>query len=214
MNAHWIIRHYDSVNSTQDIARENLKPYTLIQAKAQSAGKGRHGRGWVSQKGNLFFSFVFNPDCAPSEYGQVALKTGLALGKAIEEISGKKAMLKWPNDILMEGQKCAGILIETEKNNLIIGIGVNTQMAPSGACALSINDNNALRDAFCAHFDKLIPMNFLDVRQQWLSMAHKEGTTMSVKIGDDIRTGAFETIDEKGSLIIDGQIINAGEVIL
>lgn len=215
MTTHWTIKHYDSVTSTQDIARQHAAtPYTLIQAKAQTAGKGRHGREWVSGDGNLFFSFIINPNCKPNEYGQIALKTGLALGKAITQFIIEPVMLKWPNDILVNTRKCAGILIEAEEGALIIGLGINTKTAPPDAHALNIENNDTLRDAFCTHFDKLMPMKFADVKTDWLAMAHPVGTDMTVKIGTDIRSGQFQGLDENGNLLLNNQIITAGEIIL
>ena len=215
MTTNWIVKHYDSVTSTQDIARQHANtPYTLIQTKTQTAGKGRHGREWISEDGNLFFSFVINPNCPPKEYGKTALKTGLALGKTIEQFIIEPVMLKWPNDILVNTQKCAGILIEAEEGALIIGLGINTKTAPPDAHALDITNNGAVRDAFCAHFDTLMPMNFTDIKTNWLAMAHPIGTDMTVKIGNDIRSGQFQGLDEDGSLILNDQIITAGEIIL
>jgi len=210
----WTIQHHDTVTSTQDIARQNLTAGTIIQATTQTGGKGRHGREWISQDGNLLFSFVINPNCEPSDYGQIALKTGLALGQAIQQCTTTKVMLKWPNDILVNTKKCAGILIEAEQGHLIIGIGINTKTAPPDAHALNIENNDTLRDAFFVHFDKLTPMTFETVKQNWLTMAHPVGTKMTVKIGNDIRSGQFQGLDQNSNLILDTQIITAGEIIL
>jgi len=210
----WTLKHYDSVTSTQDIARKSLTPNTIIQAKTQTNGKGRHGREWISQDGNLFFSFVITPNCKPNDYGQIALKTGLALGQAIQKLINDPVILKWPNDILINNKKCAGILIEAEEGHLIIGIGINTKTAPPDAHILNIESNEALRDAFFTHFDKLTTMNFETIKQNWLTMAHPIGTDMTVKIGNTVKSGQFKGLDNKGNLILNDQAITAGEIIL
>ena len=125
---------YDSVNSTNDVAKnlvgESAQEGTVILADTQSQGKGRQGRTWYSEDNvGVYLSVLLRPSLPPKEISQITLVAGVALAQAINEFSRARAYLKWPNDIILNGKKVAGILTENHKKNadsgIILGIGIN-----------------------------------------------------------------------------------------
>lgn len=125
---------FDVVESTNTeanrLAREGAPEGTVIVANAQTRGRGRLGRSWVSPPGNgLYLSIILRPGCPPDWFPRLTLTAGVAVASAIQE-TGMRPQLKWPNDILIAGRKVGGILIETVFDNrqigsAILGIGIN-----------------------------------------------------------------------------------------
>lgn len=107
----------------------------VLTAELQTAGRGRRGRRWVGTFGrNIAVSIGMRLNCAPTSIGSVSLVVGLAVAKTIEKSIGAKAMVKWPNDVLISGRKVAGILIELTRAvrpvEIVVGIGMNVGEAP------------------------------------------------------------------------------------
>ncbi|MFK5978540.1 MAG: biotin--[acetyl-CoA-carboxylase] ligase [Rhizobiaceae bacterium] len=196
-----------------------------VTAKTQTSARGSRGREWQSAEGNLFASLLL---INPAESGYAAVLSGLtfvtslALLWTIKEASiDTNVKLKWPNDVLVNGKKCAGILLENQniqgKTTLIIGIGVNCVSHPSNTnypatdlssqgIAISAEE---LFMSLVTHLDGFITQwdrgrNFAEIRQSWLKHAIGLGKSIRVKIpGQEDETGIFETIDETGLLILD-----------
>lgn len=128
----------DSVGSTSDVARRLAQrgdpEGTLVIAEEQTAGRGRQGRSWIAPSGSgLLLSLVFRPSLAPAELPQLLMASSLAVAQAIEDATGLPVRLKWPNDILLEGKKAGGILIEAslsgdELDYAVVGIGLNVNL--------------------------------------------------------------------------------------
>lgn len=129
--------HFDEVTSTNDEARrlaeEGARSGTLVTTEIQSAGRGRHGRRWISSPGqSLLMSVVLRPRCSNEELGMVTVISALAAAEAIDEVASVRTAIKWPNDIQIAGRKVAGILLEsTQAGNaarpeyVIVGMGIN-----------------------------------------------------------------------------------------
>jgi len=130
-----IVYHYDSLASTKDTAREladaDAVEGTTVLALEQTAGRGRHGRRWLSPKGEgLYHSIILRPEIPPAKAPLLGLVAAIALAETLREEYEIQADIKWPNDILIEERKLAGILLELETDNdtvkyVILGIGVN-----------------------------------------------------------------------------------------
>ncbi|MBL4890646.1 MAG: biotin--[acetyl-CoA-carboxylase] ligase [Rhizobiaceae bacterium] len=216
----------DSTNTQCIEYAKNGDPGNLwIRAKTQTAARGSRGRDWQSDEGNLFASLLL---LNPAEGGYASVLSGLtfvtslALLWAIKEISNDaNVKLKWPNDVLVNEKKCAGILLENQniqgKTALVIGIGVNCTSHPSNTnypatdlisqgIAISAEE---LFMSLVTHMDGFIKQwdrgrNFAEIRQSWLKHAVGLGKPIRVKIpGQADETGIFETIDETGLLILD-----------
>lgn len=116
--------YFDEISSTQVYAKEQAKlgiKDEVYITKKQTGGIGRNGHTWFASEGGLYFSFITD------HYNDIyTLTVGVAVYKALEELYGIKTQIKWPNDILVNGKKIAGIICEKVKNVIIVGIGINT----------------------------------------------------------------------------------------
>jgi len=206
MGIDWDVQVFVQLSSTQDVIKERAADGAaqglVVQALAQSDGRGRHGRVWEMAAGNLALSFLLRPAVQANVIGQISILVGVALAQEI----GESAILKWPNDVLIDGRKCAGILIESDLsgadvNWLCVGVGVNTESAPDGAAVVDA-PRDEFRDAFLARMAALYEdwqaHGFEDIRREWLARTFPKGTQMNI--------GAFEDLDAQGNLIVrDGQ---------
>ncbi|MBP7722054.1 MAG: biotin--[acetyl-CoA-carboxylase] ligase [Alphaproteobacteria bacterium] len=237
----WAIETYDSVHSTQDIvkglAELGQSEGKVVQALEQTGGRGRHGRQWISEKGNLYLSVLLRPTCQARHIGQLSILIAVALADTIRAHlkDPDVLMLKWPNDVLIGDQKCAGILIETALSDggsieyAAVGVGVNLASAPPqiGAAlngyAKKPLKTDKFRDEFLKNLNKTYALwsqeGFEDIKERWLQMAHKKGTNLRIRIGVQVETGLFYGIDDDGNLLLHDRDlrqkkVTAGEVYL
>jgi BirA family biotin operon repressor/biotin-[acetyl-CoA-carboxylase] ligase len=232
----------ETVGSTNDealrLAAEGAEDGTLVWAREQTGGRGRQGRSWSSPPGNLYLSLVLRPDCAPAEAAQLGFVAGLALGEAIGSVAPPliEVTYKWPNDVLLNGRKGAGILLESRSNPdgtlecLILGLGVNLRHFPedTGFPATSLHFEGAtevevvaLLEAFGRHFmswaNRWLDDGFGPVRRAWLHHAHGLGEEIEVRLPRETLKGTFKDLDARGVLVLelpDGarREISAGDV--
>jgi len=240
MSLKWSVEVFQSLPTTQDIAiaraEENCPEGTVIQAMVQTQGRGRHGNGWVSPMGNLYMSFVLRPLCVPDLAGQISFVAALALSAAIDPYLGEahKKTLKWPNDLLIDGKKCAGILLESRLSDtgliesLVIGMGINIHAAPEDRVGLqSVAKEGAhfavhrFRDdvlgQFASYYDGWKTSGFGPIRRDWLAQAHGLNHKLTARLPDREEKGIFRDLAPDGALLLevsDGQsiAIRAGEV--
>lgn len=129
------IHYYDTIDSTntkaKELAEQGYPSGTLVVADKQEAGKGRRGRSWESPGGTgIFMTIMLKPEINPNHASMLTLVTALAVALAISDVTGEKARIKWPNDIVMNGKKVCGILTEMSAqfdyiNHIVVGIGIN-----------------------------------------------------------------------------------------
>ena len=129
------VYYYDVTDSTNTRAKElgegDAPHGTLCVADQQNAGRGRRGRSWESPSGcGIFMTLLLKPDMNPNNASMLTLVTALAVSRALTEITGEKSLIKWPNDIVMNGKKIVGILTEMSAqfdyiNHIVVGIGIN-----------------------------------------------------------------------------------------
>lgn len=238
----------DEIDSTNDEARRLIdggeRGPLWIVAGRQTKGRGRLGRDWVSPAGNLHASFILGDFCESRVSPQLGFVAGVAAMRALPLAAGQGAFaLKWPNDLLLDGGKLGGILLENINAPTgdartpvasvpVIGIGVNCAEAPRDlpydARALSaLGPNSASAATFLAHLsDALIDAldvwregeGFQRVREEWLSYAAGLGADIRVALARETVEGRFETIDATGRLVLataEGvRVIEAGDVLL
>lgn len=138
MHTEWVARevlYFDTIDSTntkaQELAEKGYQSGTLVVADKQESGKGRRGRSWVSPSGTgIFMTLMIKPDINPNNASMLTLVAALAVAKAITSVTGEEAMIKWPNDIVVNGKKVCGILTEMNAqfdyiNYIVVGIGIN-----------------------------------------------------------------------------------------
>lgn len=232
--------HFEELDSTmlklKELTLGGAKIGTIVLAKKQTQGRGRHGREWVSPVGNLYFSFLrkAEKDNSSKIFSPVFI-TSIALAKTILNFSSSiDVKLKWPNDVLINNSKVAGILIESFKNNqktklLNIGVGINIVSNPLDTLypstnllkeGISISSDEILKCFFnCLNLyeDILVNKGIGELFKIWNEHTYKIGTKISVKLGENYIQGTYNGIDEKGSLLLlkdDGKVIKifAGEV--
>jgi BirA family biotin operon repressor/biotin-[acetyl-CoA-carboxylase] ligase len=224
----------DTVGSTNDYARElarkGVPSGTVVWAHEQTAGRGRQGNGWVSERGNLFMSLILRPKAKLADLGQLSFLAAVALSDTLEAILPSTATihLKWPNDVLLQGKKAAGILIESETSWVVIGIGMNMTHAPENAISLrDIGVKKYKAHDMLEFLSREIPERveswekegFEPVRKKWLKRAYKLNKEISARLPKETLTGIFEGIDPTGALLLalpDGsrKTIASGEVFL
>ena len=213
-------------------ARAGEKGPLWITARAQTAGRGRRGRAWVSEPGNLYATLLLT-DPAPAERAaQLSFVAALAVRDAIAARApavAPRLALKWPNDVLCAGAKLAGILIEAEGTRplvVAVGIGVNCRDHPAdtdfaatdlAAAGAAVTAEELFAPLSLAMLHRLTEWEggFAPIRTEWLR--HALGGELRVRLGARDLTGRFETLDEAGRLMLrlaDGTIetIAAGEV--
>lgn len=138
MHTEWVAKevlYFDTIDSTntkaQELAEKGYPSGTLVVADKQESGKGRRGRSWVSPSGTgIFMTLMIKPDINPNNASMLTLVAALAVAKAITSVTGEKAMIKWPNDIVVNSKKVCGILTEMNAqfdyiNHIVVGIGIN-----------------------------------------------------------------------------------------
>ena len=138
MHTDWVAKevlYFDTIDSTntkaQELAEKGYSSGTLVVADKQESGKGRRGRSWVSPSGTgIFMTLMIKPDINPNNASMLTLVAALAVAKAITSVTGEEALIKWPNDIVVNGKKVCGILTEMNAqfdyiNHIVVGIGIN-----------------------------------------------------------------------------------------
>lgn len=193
----------------------------------QTAGRGRRARPWSSPRGNFHATLLMQPTESESVVALRSFAAALALRDAMVRCVGPDAgvTLKWPNDVLLNGGKVAGILLESTSTkggvaHLSIGFGVNLIAAPdaklleAGALpAVTVLEQTGQRVTPEAFLDLLAPayarweavfveQGFAPLRMEWLSHAARLGEVISARTGSQIRVGRFETVDASGALIL------------
>ncbi|MFC5504716.1 MULTISPECIES: biotin--[acetyl-CoA-carboxylase] ligase [Hyphomicrobiales] len=230
----------DEVGSTMEEARRALHqgdPGLLwIVARSQNAGRGRHGRHWTSPPGNLYASLLLVNPCEPALAPQLGFVAGLALHDAAARVTGLVAprlALKWPNDLLIDGAKCSGLLLEGESGAgrfaVIAGLGINiascAQGTPYPASFLRAHAPDvtieavleALAEAWAQRFAIWCrPGGFGPIREAWLERAAFLGETITIRPPSGAVTGVFVGLDPGGRLLLETstgtQTFDAGDL--
>ncbi len=203
---------------------------TWIRADTQTGGHGRHGRPWASLEGNLFASVLIRPTAHEGPAQQLSFVAALALAEAVMPWTGRQRLsLKWPNDVLLGGGKCAGILLQSTPGGVVIGFGVNIAREPVGvgqrvACLASASADPPtapvllaeLRRTFADARDRWRTYGFAPIRTAWLARATPVGWRTSVTQGERTLVGTFAGLAEDGAMLLqrEGRTlhIHAGEV--
>ncbi len=232
----WRLEVHEALPSTSDriaAAAEAGEPAGLVVlAREQTAGRGRSGRAWSSPPGNLYCSMLLRPALPAREAAQWSLLAGVALAEAAAEIDPAPAALrlKWPNDLLRHGAKCAGILAETSLDPegrlawLSLGIGVNLTHAPAlpdrpTSCLGAAEPPEAFAARLIVRLDhwarRQATGGFAPVRAAWLALGPALGTSITLRDGP-VEGGAFAGLAEDGALLLerdDGlHVLRSGEI--
>lgn len=241
------ILYYPELRSTMDeaarMADEGAEEGGVVIAEKQSAGRGRQGRSWVSQPGNLLFSVFFRPEMAQLPF--ISIIGGVAAARAVRKTTGLSPGIKWPNDLMLSGRKAAGILAESviigdSVCYAVLGIGINVALNPSkseGIAALhpelvegaiSVNaaagrevERESLLRQLLLELDDL----YISLKRgesplaEWRGLLETTGRRVEATSGKDKYSGLAEDVDDTGNLLLrldDGRLITltAGDVTL
>ena len=230
------IRHYDSIASTSDeamrLAAKGAPHGTVVHADEQTTGRGRLSRQWFSPPGNLYLSIVLRLNLPAVRSVEIGFVAALAVAEAIDAMLPVRvrATLKWPNDVLVNNGKIAGILLEQAGDALILGIGVNVLQEPSrvsyrvstivGCGGLAAVDDTRARllTALATWLDVWQQGGFDPVRTAWLARAHPPGSPIRISVTDRSIVGRFADLAHDGTLVVetaDGPVrILAGDVVV
>lgn len=212
----------DSTNAEAVRVAPTLAAPTWILALHQTAARGRRGRAWVNPQGNFAATLVMRPEGPMQDWALRSFTASLALAESVGYLTGRPEALslKWPNDVLLNGGKLAGILLETSGPSLAIGIGVNLTSAPTpqqveeGAVppvslqnALSVDIRpvdllDTLAPAFARWEHRLTTHGFAPIRTAWLARAARLGQPIRAITGPTTHHGIFRDVDAKGQLVL------------
>jgi BirA family biotin operon repressor/biotin-[acetyl-CoA-carboxylase] ligase len=203
-------------------SKDLLRP-TWIMAHHQLAGRGRRGRAWLDQSGNLAATLFYRPAASPWDAAKRSFCMANALFEALSYyVPAEKLALKWPNDVLYSGGKIAGILLESagagpQVDWLAIGVGVNLATAPEPDSEAKFAPVSLSRDvpppdpveflrqlaiAFDAQEQRMVTYGFDPIRNFWLSRAARLGDVIVARTAKEEITGTFDTIDADGNLVL------------
>ena len=199
------------------LARAGASEGYWLRADVQSGGRGRQGRQWQSPVGNLYASTLVRLRAEDPSAASLAFVIGIAAHVTLAPLGGPRELkLKWPNDLLLNDAKCAGMLLEREKDAVVLGIGVNLASAPeiAGRLTASFDDRSAapfdpaalLVDLARNFAERLARWRAEPLQQtlaDWESRAHAIGTPLSVSLGADEKLeGRYDGLASDGALFL------------
>jgi BirA family transcriptional regulator, biotin operon repressor / biotin---[acetyl-CoA-carboxylase] ligase len=218
---------HDSVGSTSDeaklLAADGAPHGTLIWAGEQTKGRGRLDRQWQSPRGNLYTSCILRPAVTPARAAELGFVAALAVAETVRALlpAAVPVALKWPNDVLVDGGKVAGILLEAQSGPkgsidwLVLGMGINVVAAPEHTPykAVALQPLGAVADAalvlqllYGALGERLVDWRdggFAGIRTRWLALARGLGEPIEVRQGDTPVRGRFVDLDPDGALVLE-----------
>jgi BirA family biotin operon repressor/biotin-[acetyl-CoA-carboxylase] ligase len=232
---------FDSIDSTnayaKTLAERGAEEGTVVLADHQTAGRGRFGRKWEAEPGsNLLFSLIILPVFDPDKIGLLPFFAAAGIARAVEALTGKRCECKWPNDILLNGKKCCGILMESsfQKKRLdyvIMGIGLNVNQKIFSRDleykATSLNNECStrfdVRDVFCqimssleSLYDDVKNGDFRTVLMEWNTRATIFGKRITLTQAAHVIEGNAIGLSTDGGLIIETgttqNVFHAGDV--
>jgi BirA family biotin operon repressor/biotin-[acetyl-CoA-carboxylase] ligase len=221
------IRVFEETTSTNDVieklARDGVKEGAVVFAESQTKGRGRLGRKWTSptHKG-LWFSILLRPKLTPQESTQLTVASATALRRAIKNVTGVSADIKWPNDLLIGGKKVVGILTEMSAEvdrvrHVVLGIGVdvNQEEFPPELRAIATSLKNESGEEICRaelaveilrelDFDyaRICAGKFPAVADEWEAGCATIGKKVLVQMGTRLVRGQAEALDDDGALLV------------
>ena len=234
------ILYYKELSSTMDeasrLAEAGTEEGTVVITERQTAGRGRFGRNWVSPEGNLYFSVVFRP--SRSVLPLLTMVSGVAVVRTVRKVTGLSPAIKWPNDVLVDGKKVSGILVEavaegTSVRDAVVGIGVNIKLDPPDIQALGGLANGlenaagkpVAKDAVLRQLLLELDTLYLQATagkaplDEWRGLLQTLGRRVTVSWREESWVGQAEGVDGTGNLLLrldDGRLVTmtVGDVTL
>jgi len=222
------IHFFRELSSTNDMAKElalkGAREGTVIVAGAQTRGRGRLGRVWISPEGGLWFSIILRPKVSPIDAPKLTLMMSVVIAKTLNKQFDLEAEIKWPNDVLVKGKKVCGILTETSTkgnslNFAVVGVGINANLSLNDFPASLRGSSTTLkeelkreieREAFLRslleesehYYNMFTQGKFNAILAEWKRLSKFLGSYVEVTSFDEKVEGWATDIDENGALII------------
>lgn len=202
------IHRFETIDSTMrcaaDLARDGAPSGTVVVADEQTAGQGRLGRSWYSAKGDgLYVSMVLRLDVTGEALPVVTLALGLATADAIMRETGLAPDLRWPNDVMVNGKKCAGILVQLQDSAVIAGIGVNVNHAGFPADLAQLATSLRIATRLEQSRERLL-QSMLDAVDASISILEQDGKEAILRLfaqSSSYVTGRRVFVDQPGQLL-------------
>ena len=234
------IYYYNRINSTNSVAKNairdkkiHLQEGTVMITNEQTAGRGRLGRTWHSPHGGVWMSIVLFPDLEPAYISKITLMTAVVLVQSLKALFNIPALIKWPNDIIIEDQKLCGILTEMSAesdriNYVVVGIGVNANIDREqfpveirkqstslqkilGKQISKIRFARLVLENFEKYYDLLQRKQFATILKDWKINAHTLGKKITVESAEQTISGEAINVTTEGALVIkteNGEIVH------
>jgi len=218
------IHYFPEIGSTMDAARELAKrgagEGTIVIAEAQTRGRGRLSREWLSPEGGIYFTLVLRPGISPAYAPRINLMASIAVAATIRKLFGLKAELKWPNDVLIEGRKVCGILAEIDAEmdvvnfvNVGIGINANTSIPQFEKTVTSLKDmlgkeisRKEFLSALLTEIERRQPLLMkADLLEEWKKLSVTLNKDVRIVAPGEVIVGRAIDIDTTGALIVKGR---------
>ena len=222
----------DEVGSTNDLVlglgRSGAAHGTAVAARRQTAGRGRCGHAWSSPEGNLYLSVLLRPSVAPSRLPGLAAACGLGVLEALRTLQlSNEPQLKWPNDLLANGRKLAGVLVETSRETggatfAVCGVGLNVERAPRDLRAICLRElgctaspqelAESLRQSIVNRVDAWADLDAVEplsgIREDYLAHLAWRGEKVQVlsPTGERLATGTLDDVDPWGRAVVDDEV--------
>jgi BirA family biotin operon repressor/biotin-[acetyl-CoA-carboxylase] ligase len=215
------IHYFSEIGSTMDAARELAKKGagegTIVIAEAQTRGRGRLSREWLSPEGGIYFTLVLRPKISPAYAPRINLMASVAVATTIGKLFGLKAELKWPNDVLIEGRKVCGILAEMDAEmdvvnfvNVGIGINANTSIPQFEKTVTSLKDalgreisrKDFLRALLVEVERQQALLTKADLLEAWKKLSVTLNKDVRILSQGEVIVGRAIDIDTTGALIV------------
>jgi len=216
------IHYFPQVASTMDIARnlarKGCPDFTVVIAGQQKKGRGRLQRKWLSSEGGLYFTLVLRPEIPPVLSFRINFSASLTLARTLQRMFDINALVKWPNDILVDGKKITGMLSEMEAEServsfINIGLGINvnndpTSREPMAASLKKILGRDVSRKALLSEFlddfeARMNSGNFDNIISEWKEYTMTLGRRVKVVTTNDVSEGIATDVDENGALMLE-----------
>jgi len=236
------VHHFEAIGSTMTeafrLGMEGAPEGAVVVAETQTMGRGRMGRVWSSPKGRgLYFSVILRPDCVPADAARLTLLAAVAVSEAVEVVSGVRALIKWPNDLLIGAKKVCGILTELNAELdrvrfVVVGIGLNvntplSQLPPEGTSLKVASGKAASRVALAREILRSFEPRYRAALKDGYAVTLEEWRKRSATIGHEVRyiernlevRGMAVGLADDGGLLVrlpDGGVVKrmAGDILL
>lgn len=218
----FVTNFYDTLPTTMDCLNqmidEGAEEGTIVWTTHQTGGRGRHGQSWECAKGNLAFSLLLTPEKEMVHIPQLSFVLALSLVKVLEayDVANDLIQVKWPNDILVEGKKISGILVENYKDKYNVGIGLNIISSPALENTYETTylsrytnvtlDAEKVLDLFKGFFKVFYKQwhkeGFEPIKNEWLKKAYRLNKEIKIKMNTRELTGIFKDLMNDGRLLL------------